>query len=651
MEVVRIIESEVSSGRLLNYVEGVSRFHRVQASAGHREAAHYIQQTLEQNGVSARVLSYPADYGLSYLGRKSFPEWNCQDAELRLVTPEHKILASFTANATSVIQRSGACDYRQTPLEIVYLDQGSKEENYEGLDLKGKLIFVRDNHLAYVDWAIAGRGALGIITDWVLESRNARTRHDQYDANRYAAFWYYDQPDSMPFGYSLTPRQGDELAKLCLKMRAANGQDPDQDRYPKATCWVDAQVVPGFVEVVEAEIPGESDEEILVTAHSCHPRHSANDNASGVAAAMEALGALSNLIRQGRLAPLQRTLRVILMPEFTGTLPYLSDHRHGKTLAGINMDMVGGKQSLGYGPLTVVGLPYSTPSFVADLAGIILDELGKEADSHTPDTKLPMFNYKKINYSGGSDHLILSDPVIGIPSPMLLQWPDIFYHTGGDTLDKICPHLIAKSTSLTASYAYTLCNLSLEDVQPILFEALRSFTATCIEAITCFSAAELSPLSPDKALSIVGEYYAKAAEEFRRYLPQSPKLQHLLDSHLAMLKGMETAFRHSYGVEPCAPKAREYPQIPVRLSEAVVFSISDNAISEEQKAALKEYSDNWATKHGHGTVAHYLMQYLIDGRRSIDEIADIVIFQCRGGSREAVAKYIHLYRELGYCEF
>jgi hypothetical protein len=369
------IEQEISNGRLLSLVDGFSRFHRIQASPGHREAAHWAANVLQQNGLTAKVLSYPADYGISYLGRKSFQEWECRFAELRLVAPEQRVLADFAATAGSIIQKSGPCDYSATPLDIVLLDQGPAEEAYAGLDIAGKLIFVRGNHAPYLDWALKKRGALGIISDFVVEDPKARTRHDQYDVSRYSSFWHYDTPSYLPFGFNITPREGDRLAKLCQSLKAAQAADPSLNQYPQATCRIEASFAPGQIEVVEATLPGETAEELWAVAHTCHPKTSANDNASGVAAAIEAISALNNLLQQGKLPPLKRTIKIILMPEFSGTMPYLSDHRQANCLAAINMDMVGGKQELGYGPLTLVGLPCSTPYFVADLAGVILNEL------------------------------------------------------------------------------------------------------------------------------------------------------------------------------------------------------------------------------------------------------------------------------------
>ena len=35
-------------------------------------------------------------------------------------------------------------------------------------------------------------------------------------------------------------------------------------------------------------------------------------------------------------------------------------------------------------------------------------------------------------YSGGSDHALWLDPGIGVPCPLLIQWPDRFYHSSLD---------------------------------------------------------------------------------------------------------------------------------------------------------------------------------------------------------------------------
>ena len=52
--------------------------------------------------------------------------------------------------------------------------------------------------------------------------------------------------------------------------------------------------------------------------------------------------------------------------------------------------------------------------------------------------------YTETAFSAGSDHYILSDPTVGIPSPMIIHWPDRFYHSSHDTPDKCDPRSLAR---------------------------------------------------------------------------------------------------------------------------------------------------------------------------------------------------------------
>ena len=62
----------------------------------------------------------------------------------------------------------------------------------------------------------------------------------------------------------------------------------------------------------------------------------------------------------------------------------------------------------------------------------------------------PLYRQAEVSFSGGSDHVILSDPSIGVPTPMLIQWPDRFYHTSADTPDRTDPGSLARAGSLAA---------------------------------------------------------------------------------------------------------------------------------------------------------------------------------------------------------
>ena len=149
------IKNAVSGERTYNLVREISNFHRIQASTGYRAAAEHVKNRLEQDGLEVRIRSYPADGKTWFFTSKMFKEWNCRDAALTLVSPERR-LADFKSNNMSIIQRSYPTDFHDQPLEIVMLERGSDPAAYEGLDLRGKLIFVREHFQGFVDWAVTG---------------------------------------------------------------------------------------------------------------------------------------------------------------------------------------------------------------------------------------------------------------------------------------------------------------------------------------------------------------------------------------------------------------------------------------------------------------------------------------------------------------
>jgi hypothetical protein len=476
---LKTVKQEVSGARMLKTAEELSAFHRLQASAGYRAAAERIADRLRLCGIDAQIRSYPAVYGQRYLTQKAFEAWDCTRAWCRLRLPESWLLADTDIDALSVFQKSYPCDYRQDPIDIVLMDKGREPENYRGVDIKGKLLFIRDDFGPYLDWAIRKGGGAGLISDYVVENEGCRTREEMRFVRKYTTFWWTEEETAaQPFGFVLSPAEGARLAAICQKVAAAHEANPALPAYPQANCFVDAAFSKGSYENVEAFLPGETDTEIWMTAHLCHPKPSANDNLSGVAAAVEAMTALQHLIERGALPRPRRGIRLLLVPEFTGLFARLQEDVSGMrgisgvrhVLAGLNLDMVGGKQELGYGPLTLSGVPSSMPSIAGLAAEMVFKALGQEAPAFTEMYRVPMFNRVSKGFIPGSDNFILSDPSVGIPSPMLSQWPDKFYHTSGDRLDVLCPKMLARSAAFAATYAWMLSSLSFAHAAAITTE-------------------------------------------------------------------------------------------------------------------------------------------------------------------------------------
>ncbi len=662
---IKTINKAISGERMLERIREITCYHRIQASEGYRAAAIQCHNKLREYGIKSEILSYTSKNGLRYLTMPVFQEWRCRQAYCELVLPNSKRIADYSEDNLSIIQKSFPCDYRNKTVDIVLLDKGSDENAYEEIDIKGKIIFVRDNFYAYLDWAIKKRGAVGIITDYAAEVSGGRSRYDLLDIKKYNTFWWTEEDnDISPFGFVLTPRMGDKLAEVCKKMRKENDEDSSKPPYPQVNCFVDADFYDGAIENVTAILEGESNEEILITAHLCHPRSSANDNASGVAVAMEVVNVLNKLIDNKELAPLKRSIRILLIPEYLGLSAYLAKigEERSKIKAGINLDMVGGKQEKGYGPLTISGLPRSTPSFVMDLATLILDEVKKEVPGFSPGSLVPMFNSATAEFTSGSDNFILSDPSIGIPTPMLGQWPDMYYHTSGDTPEVISTNILSKSASIAAAYVYALANLTDKDLPAIFGKANLRMQEELTELLNRAIRDEISNTQLIEEFEHYTEYYVKACEDYLRFFSGEEK------KHVNKLIKMEIDRIHQSSdymlscyfdtrgeKKPLISKTQveeKYEYIPYRKYISPVNQLSDYVAENEVLIELlNNYNKMYRSFFSDPYYAELLIQYYIDGKRTVAEIANNVIMDCRGGNMEAVHKYILLLKNCDLVDF
>jgi hypothetical protein len=479
------LNAEISAQIPYNYVADISRYHRIQASPGIRRAVKYAVKTLQEQGVNAEVKSYPAndkDYAWSSL---MFKEWACTYAELKLVEPEEEIrfLARWQESKLSLIQKSQPTHQDGVTAEIVLLEDGEDPKDYKQLDVKDKIVLSKGDHKRVYELAIKQRGAIGIITDIQLIREPDLPEGELYDALKYTSFWW--SPGDVPaFGFVITPRNGKRLRELIKKSK-----NP-----VKVHAKVDSTLSKGYLDTAVATIPGETEEEVIVVAHICHPQPSCNDNASGSAAAMEAARAIQKLITTKQLPKPKRTIRFTLVPEMSGSYAYLSGREKDipNMVAAINLDMVGEKQSVCGGPFIVEKTPEATPSYVNSLIQVIFDEIKGEVKNLGGSSKYALFKHHVSPFSGGSDHYIYSDPSVGIPCPMLIQWPDKFWHTSYDTMDKVDPEMLRKAALIAATYAYTIANAGPPQA---IWLATETYTREIIAITTKFQEVVTNALS------------------------------------------------------------------------------------------------------------------------------------------------------------
>ncbi len=451
-------------------VADISRYHRIQASPDYRQAAEMVYETLLAWGLDAQLLSYPASESTRFWGQRMFQEWNAVTGLLRITSPasQARKLADYRDVRLSLIPRSAPFEGE---VEVVVPgNKGEEPADYEGLDVVGKVVITDGNVMRVHRLAVEDQGAVGIIFDGMRTVEPVSPEWALPDAIQYTSFWWWNTPQK-GFGFALTPRQGHWIRSL------VENSAPDEP--VRLEAHVVSRLYDGTIENVTATIPGKTDDEILLVSHLCHPNPCANDNASGAAATMEVAHALHVLIESGELSPPYRTLRFLWVPEMTGTYAYLatrsSDGSPPQMVAGLNLDMVGEDQEQCGSVMLFDSPPEASISFAVDLLERIREELFDLGTSFSQRGQFPLFRCATVPFSGGSDHYIFSDPTVGVPMPMLIQWPDRYYHTTADTLDRVSPDTLAQSCLLAGTYAYWLATAGPSQVDWLAHEMMARF--------------------------------------------------------------------------------------------------------------------------------------------------------------------------------
>jgi len=479
----KLVKEELSGEKARDYVEQISHYHRIQASTMFHQAAEHVKQQLLNIGIAdAKIEQFTSDGATKYWTHISPMGWEVKSAELRLIEPEQQLLARYADIPTSLHTCSNATPPGGTTAELIDVDKGTKPEHYEGKDVTDKLVLATGRARKVHEEAVYKHRAAGVITDTLAqEMKNVRESIDIPDAHGYQGIWpTAENLDKVRFGFSLSKRQGNHLRTLLRDKKTV-----------KLQAKVDARLFPSRMDIVTATIQGSStpNEEIFIIAHLCHPQPSANDNASGSGLLIEIARTIQTLIDTKKLPRPKRTIRFIWVPEFSGTIAYLHEHPDmpEHLIAGINLDMVGQNQELCKSTLNIDRTPDSLPSYLNDLILNLTEDTIKQFDHETAFGTASTFRYAQNPHSGGSDHHVFDDSTINVPCVMLLQWPDLFYHTSMDTIDKVSPDSLKRVGWITTTATLILANAETE-------EAIYLANQTYARGLTRIQSAQLEAI-------------------------------------------------------------------------------------------------------------------------------------------------------------
>jgi len=469
MELGKLVKNELSGSTTKKYVAELTEFHRIQASPMMHEAAKRVRERLRKIGVDKVTIErFPADGKRRYWTHTSTLGWTVRSAELRLLEPQPMLLVRFSDNPHSLHTLSKGTPKRGVIADLVDVGKGVTDKDYRGKRVRGRFVLATGQAARVQKQAVERRGALGVITDTLAyEYKNVRESKDVPDAHSYRGIWPNAKTaEKIGFGFSLSKRQG-EILRRYLRSR----------KTVKLHAKVDARLSKGSYSIVNASIKGSSraDEEIFLVAHLCHPKPGANDNASGSGLLIEIARVITRLIKSGKMERPSRTLRFLWVAEMDGTAAFLEGHPeiYDKLVAGMNLDMVGEDQTLCKSTLTMTSTPDSLPSYLNDLVYSMIMRSNAEYDYMVKIGMVSNFRIARTPFSASSDQTEFNDSTVGAPCVAFAQWPDMFYHTNMDTMDKVSEDSLRR-----VGWAATMSALTLADADSRTVHELASLTSS-----------------------------------------------------------------------------------------------------------------------------------------------------------------------------
>lgn len=645
---------------------GYNRDRLAEEYAGTFYEAEYIYDQLKHYGL-------PGTEMVRYPGGET---WNGIKGELWETSPKRQKLASFTDMRAMLASGSTDADVEA---ELVWVGRGTKEE-IENAGVEGKIAVTEGSINSVHSLACMELGAIGVIA-----ISQSRPTFDSLQISLSGIRGRRGETEQTPaFGFHLPFREG-----FILKSRLLRNE--------KITvhAQVEATMEPYELQNITCHIPGTDAEagEIIFSAHlfEGYTKQGANDNLSGSAGILEVARVLHTLIQDGRLPRPKRTIRFLWGPEFSGTGPWVKANKElmEKTLCNINMDMVGEWLSLNKAFMCLMRTTYGNPHYINDVMENYYRFIGESSRERiqnrsgaervpyrivSPSGADEPFNYSIETHYGASDHEVFNDWGVQVPGIMMIVWPDQWYHTSGDRVDKSDPTQMKRVAIIGAAAAYTVATA--DDSMAVKIAAETASNAT--RRIGHQFVVALEMLNSASAETLAGSYRSAVDQVEAALANEKDTLDTILElasdkgavgsyvekmkktvesvgkAHLEALGiHMETT-AGILGVSPVKIELTElekkaagiFPKPTAKVKEGGYreYSTFISQIPEEQSAKYP-YGRGDITSTGE-------LQLLINGKRSVLEIKKMLDAQYSGKSKmESILNYIEILRLAGLVEF
>jgi aminopeptidase YwaD len=621
-EVFDAIANEYSGEAAQENTRRIVEYHRIQGSPMMAAVAEQVVlPRLKAAGPEAGLLEvkieqFPSDGKTRYGTYISPMGWDMRSGELWVDQPKPEGVAGAKSFKPVML-----CRYADVPMcvstyskggewsgELVDVGSGASDADYKGIDVHGKVALASGYAANVVREAVLKHGAVGVVI-----YPAAGDRPDHPDMIRYNGIWpRAEELDKTSGGFQISRNQYDMLKSL-MKQGAVRVHGK-----------IDATLGPGKLTLVHAFIRGTEhpEREILITGHLDHPKWSANDNASGSGAMMEAARVLQTLIATKKLSAPKLTIHFMWVPEYFGTLAYVSNHPEARRcdspwddprnkpdafadgkpciIANINMDMVGEDTVKTNSRFYFTKAPDSVGSF---LDGVLSDVMAqtREANLYAQTGTRNYWQPEAIPYAQGSDHDVFLG--LGIPATMFGHDPDWTHHTSEDKIDKTDASEFRRVGVLASTATYFLAM-----DKPASWHRLTAAQ----------HAGRVSELSSRVAIRAGSPTESSPTRINREQLANEIGLLNL--SIQPPDKVIDSSGASAINLKP---GPHRLTILPLDASVFETVSPDDKKWLDEQKARFASDSEGLATKPNFALLSFEAVNFM-NGRRSTAEIADLL---------------------------
>ena len=463
-ELIQMLEQELSGERALESAAHLTQFYRSPGASGYHRATDFTADLLRANRLDkVWVERYPLDGETKFMNVTMPLAWEPISAELRVGSPTGRLLVSYEDAPSCLPWWTPSTPEGGMTLELVDVGTGERIEDYQKQDVRGKAVLIRGttrpSGFGYAATLAMEQGVAGIITDYLLyQTSPFRTRESLPEPVQLLRM-----PSNLPSAWAMAVNYpaAERLASLA--------------RQGTVNVWADiqAKTFKGEAQNLLADVSGtdKAGQIIHFVAHSTAGTKPGANCASGPALMAEMGRVISALISSGRIPRPKRTIRFLINVEGHGTKHYVHNHREEteRTIAAIALDSVGHDQRKCKSALLYYHSPDSVPSFINDYYVSLMESTPKETQwVFSEGDRIPFVNFTDLPYTPWSDNHYY--PAFGVPSPLLMSWPDLYFHTDYLTSDNLDPTVFRRCGITTALAALELAYAGPAEAQSIMRE-------------------------------------------------------------------------------------------------------------------------------------------------------------------------------------